>query len=78
MPVQQQLFDALARGDVRYALALFTDDAESGLCWKTPCVGNLAIQKDLERFPREDRVGGCRCYMVPFSSVPGQSSPRGD
>ncbi len=52
--VQQQLFDALARGDVGDALALFTDDAvidaESGLCWKTPCVGKAAIQKDLERF----------------------------
>jgi hypothetical protein len=51
--VQQQVFDALARGDVGDALALFTDDAvidaESGLCWKTPCVGNAAIQKDLER-----------------------------
>jgi ketosteroid isomerase-like protein len=51
--VQQQLFDALNRGDVRDALALFTDDAvidaESGLCWKTPCVGKAAIQKDLER-----------------------------
>jgi ketosteroid isomerase-like protein len=51
--VQQQLFDALARGDVAGALALFTDDAvidaESGLCWKTPCVGKAAIQKDLER-----------------------------
>jgi hypothetical protein len=70
VPVQQQLFDALARGDVRDALALFTDDAvideESGLCWKTSCVGNAAIQKDLERFPREDRAGGCRCYLVPF------------
>ena len=52
--LQQQLFDALARGDVADALALFTDDAvidaESGLCWKTPCVGKAAIQKDLERF----------------------------
>ena len=51
--VQQQLFDALTRGDVRDALALFTDDAvidaESGLCWKTPCVGKAAIQTDLER-----------------------------
>jgi ketosteroid isomerase-like protein len=52
--VQQQLFDALARGDVPAALTLFTDDAvidsESGLCARTPCVGKAAIQKDLERF----------------------------
>lgn len=51
--VQQQLFDALADGNVGNALALFTDDAvidsESGLCWKTPCVGKAAIRKDLER-----------------------------
>jgi hypothetical protein len=52
--VQQQLFDALARGDVAAALTLFTDDAvidsESGLCARAPCVGKAAIQKDLERF----------------------------
>jgi hypothetical protein len=52
--VQQQLFDALDRGDVTGALALFTDDAvidaESGLCARAPCVGKAAIQKDLERF----------------------------
>jgi hypothetical protein len=51
---QQQLLDALARGDVRGAVALFTDDAvidtESGLCAKAPCVGKAAIQKDLERY----------------------------
>src|ERR1700679_1926897 len=52
--VQQKLVDALARGDVGAALALFTADsvidAESGLCAKAPCVGKAAIQKDLERF----------------------------
>ncbi len=52
--VQAQLMDALARGDVTAALALFTDDAvidtESGFCAGTPCVGKVAIQKDLERF----------------------------
>ncbi|MGO9424485.1 MAG: nuclear transport factor 2 family protein [Steroidobacteraceae bacterium] len=51
--VQQQLFDALAQGDVAGALALFTDDAvidaESGLCASAPCVGKAAVQKDLER-----------------------------
>ena len=52
--VQQQLQDALARGDVQAAVALFTDDAvidtESGLCARAPCVGKVAIQKDFERY----------------------------
>jgi hypothetical protein len=52
--VQQQLSDALARGDVPAAVALFTDDAvidtESGLCASVPCVGRAAIEKDLERY----------------------------
>jgi hypothetical protein len=52
--VQQQLTDALAKGDVGTALTLFTDDAvidtESGLCARTPCVGKTAIRKDLERY----------------------------
>ena len=51
--VQQQLFEALARGDVAGALALFTDDAvidaPNGPCAMAPCVGKAAIQKDLER-----------------------------
>jgi ketosteroid isomerase-like protein len=51
--VQRQLFDALARGDVAGAVALFAEDAvidvPSGLCVVTPCVGKAAIQKDLER-----------------------------
>jgi len=52
--VQEELFDALAHGDVPSALSLFTDDAvidaESGLCARAPCVGKAAIQKDLERY----------------------------
>ena len=44
--VQQQLLDALARGDVAGALALFTEDAvidaPSGLCAAAPCVGRSA------------------------------------
>ena len=52
--VQQRLLDALARGDVAGALALFTDDAvidaQSGFCASAPCVGKAAIQKDLERY----------------------------
>ena len=52
--VEQQLLDALARGDVQAAVALFTEDAvidsESGLCAKSPCVGKAAIQKDFERY----------------------------
>lgn len=52
--VQQQLLDALARGDVQAAMSLFTEDAvidsESGFCAKAPCVGKPAIQKDFERY----------------------------
>jgi hypothetical protein len=52
--VQQQLYTALARGDVGAAVALFTDDAvidsESGFCANAPCVGKAAIQKDLARY----------------------------
>ena len=55
--VQQQLLDALARGDVPASVALFTDDAvidaQSGLCALEPCVGKAAIQKDLERYVRD-------------------------
>lgn len=52
--VQQQLYTALAQGDLDGAVALFTDDAvidsESGLCAKSPCVGKAEIRKDLERY----------------------------
>ena len=52
--VQQQLFNALGRGDVDGALALFTDDAvidtESGVCAETACVGKAAIRRDLARY----------------------------
>jgi hypothetical protein len=55
--VQQQLLDDLARGNVGDAIALFTDDAvidsESGMCASAPCVGKVAIQKDLERYVRD-------------------------
>jgi ketosteroid isomerase-like protein len=54
LAVQQRLFDALARGDVGAAVALFTDDAvidtESGRCAKAPCVGKVAIRNDFERY----------------------------
>src|SRR5919109_4550131 len=53
LAVQQQLLDALARGDVAGALALFADDAvidaPSGPCLPAPCVGKAAIRQDLER-----------------------------
>lgn len=52
--VQRQLFDALERGDIDAALALFTDDAvidsQSGDCARAPCVGRAAIRKDLLRY----------------------------
>ena len=67
--VQQQLLDALARGDVAGALALFTEDAvidaPSGLCMRAPCVGKAAIQKDLERLvaDRSRRVTPLNTYV---------------
>lgn len=55
--VQQQLYDALGRGDATAATALFTDDAvidtESGLCASAPCVGKAAIRKDFERYVKD-------------------------
>ena len=51
----QRLADAIARGDVAAASALYTDDASvdvhapGSLCSAAPCVGKVAIQKDLER-----------------------------
>ena len=47
----QKQFEALARGDVAGALALYTDDAVvdgAGLCGAAPCVGKAAIQKEFE------------------------------
>jgi ketosteroid isomerase-like protein len=67
--VQQQLFEALARGDVAGALALFTDDAvidaPSGPCLPAPCVGKAAIQQDLERLvaDKSRRVTALSTYV---------------
>jgi ketosteroid isomerase-like protein len=43
--------EAINRGDVAGALALYADDAviDGGGCEVAPCVGKAAIQKDLER-----------------------------
>jgi limonene-1,2-epoxide hydrolase len=65
--VQRQFLDALSRGDVAAAVALFTDDAvidaESGLCARAPCVGKAAIQKDLERY-----VADKSRHVIPIST----------
>jgi dienelactone hydrolase len=49
----EQAVEAIARGDVAGALALYADDAiidaPGGLCAAAPCVGKAAIQKELER-----------------------------
>ena len=53
--VVKQHIDAIARGDVAGALALYADDAvidghgPGGPCSAAPCVGKAAIQKELER-----------------------------
>ena len=47
----QHYLEALARGDVAGALALYVEDAvfDGGLCAAALCVGKAAIQKALER-----------------------------
>jgi hypothetical protein len=68
--VQQELSDALARGDVPAAVALFTDDAvidtESGLCASVPCVGKEAIRRDFERYvaDKSRRVTSLGTYVA--------------
>ena len=53
--LREQLIQAITRGDVAGALALFAEDAVidqvagTGLCVAAPCVGKAAIQKELER-----------------------------
>ena len=50
--LRQQYWEAIARGDVAGALALYAEDAVidgGGLCAVAPCVGKAAIQKELER-----------------------------
>ena len=59
--------EAIARGDVAAALALYNDDAvlQGGLlCTAAPCVGKGAIQKELERrVARKDRATIIRKYV---------------
>jgi hypothetical protein len=68
--VQQQLLDALSRGDVPGALALFTDDAvidsASGPCTEAPCVGKAAIEKDLQQLvvDKTRRVTPLKTYIA--------------
>src|SRR5260370_10972014 len=68
--VEQQLTNAVSRGDVTAALALFTDDAvidsQSGLCTDAPCVGKAAIRKDLERLvtDKSRRVTPLNTYVA--------------
>lgn len=52
----QQLDDAINRGDVAGAMALFADDAvaEGGpQCALAPCAGKAAVQKDIEFYVQE-------------------------
>lgn len=51
LSLAEQDLAAESRGDVAGALALYGDDAlvqYGGLCWE-PCVGKVAIQKEIER-----------------------------
>jgi len=50
--VRDKLQDAINRGDLAGAMALWTDDAAIDnpvVCPEAPCVGKAAIQKDMER-----------------------------
>ena len=50
--LRQRQADAINRGDVAGALAMYADDAvidRVGLCEAAPCIGKAAIQKELER-----------------------------
>jgi len=50
--VREQLMQAITRGDVAGAVALYAEDAVIdglGVCTAAPCVGKAAIQKDIER-----------------------------
>jgi hypothetical protein len=50
--LREQLQQAIARGDVAGAVALYADDAVidgPGVCAAAPCVGKAAIQRDIER-----------------------------
>jgi len=60
----QQLDDAIDRGDVAGAMALFADDAvsEGGpQCFVTPCVGKPAIQSDIEYYATLGDVSFTAC-----------------
>ena len=50
--LRERLQQAIARGNVAGAVALYAEDAVVdglGVCAATPCVGKAAIQKDIER-----------------------------
>jgi ketosteroid isomerase-like protein len=60
----QQLDDAIDRGDVPGAMALFADDAvsEGGpQCSAAPCVGKAAIQSDIEYYATLGDVSFTAC-----------------
>ena len=50
--LREQLMQAITRGDLAGAVALFADDAVidgPGVCTAAPCVGKAAVQKEIGR-----------------------------
>jgi hypothetical protein len=79
--LRQQQSDAITRGDVAGALALYADDAVidgASLCAETPCVGKAAIQKVLERRVAGKNVATGLSYYVSGPVVTTRFELRSD
>jgi hypothetical protein len=79
--LRQQQFEAIARGDVAAALALYTENAVidgTGLCARTPCVGKAEIQKELERRVAEKISATGLSYFVSGPVVTTRFEVRSD
>jgi hypothetical protein len=79
--LRQQQFDAIARGDVAGALALYIDDAVvdgAGLCTTAPCVGKAAIQKEFEARVANKVHATALSYYVSGSVVTTRFEVRSD
>jgi len=77
----EQAVEAIARGDVAGALALFAEDAildGAGLCAAAPCVGKAAIQKELEREVADKAHVTMRKHYVSGNVVTSRFEVRND
>jgi hypothetical protein len=77
----KQHVEAIARGDVAGALALYADDAVidgGGLCTVAPCIGKAAIQKELERRVANKQQATILKTYVSGNVVTGRFEVRND